>query len=369
MSWGRFGSTPSIDRLCRKELDVPIQTSFFEHAAFFTLKAAPSPILDVAGLFAFQAVTLAVQQGLFHALAEQPLAPAQVAQQLNCHERGTQMLLAALAALGYVAEANGRYRNTALTEKWVLQKDAFNLDALASFWNAAFQELMPAAQTVLQTGERPYDFYEWVAGRPDLYRAYQEQMMMSARNAGADVVRKVRLSQQARSLLDVGGAHGLYSLLFCREHPQLRATILDNHAGAQMAQENIAQAQMQDRVQTLVGDLWQIDWGQGHDLILLFNLIHHFDADGNRELLQKAAAALKPGGQVVILDQIVGSVAGKATNALIRLIAWQYFLLADGRVHERDAIKAWLAQTGFRDIRVINLAKLPGNSLVVATKA
>jgi len=102
-------------------------------------------------------------------------------------------------------------------------------------------------------------------------------MMMSAQNAGSDVVKRVRLPKQAKSLLDVGGAH--------------------------------------------------------------------------------------------ILDQIVGNVMGKASNALIRLIAWQYYLLADGRVHERDAIKEWLTQTGFRDIRVVNLVKLPGNSLVIAVKA
>jgi cyclopropane fatty-acyl-phospholipid synthase-like methyltransferase len=222
---------------------------------------------------------------------------------------------------------------------------------------------------VLQTGERPYDFYEWAASRPELYRAYQQQMMMSAHNAGSDVVRKVNLPEQAKSLLDVGGAHGLYSLLFCQAHPHLHATILDSHAGAQMAQENIAHYQMQDRVQTHVGDLWETNWGEGHDIILLFNLIHHFGAEGNLDLLQKAAAALKPGGRVVILDQIVGNVMGKASNALIRLIAWQYYLLADGRVHESDAIKAWLTQTGFRDIRVVNLTKLPGNSLVIAVRA
>ncbi len=104
-------------------------------------------------------------------------------------------------------------------------------------------------------------------------------------------------------------------------------------------------------------------------VILLFNLIHHFGPEGNIDLLQRAAAALKPGGRVVILDQIVGNVMGQATNALIRLIAWQYYLLADGRVHERDEIKSWLVQTGFQDIRFIGLSKLPGNSLVIAVKA
>ncbi|MGB4871917.1 MAG: methyltransferase dimerization domain-containing protein, partial [Candidatus Promineifilaceae bacterium] len=150
---------------------MPIQTSFVERAAFFSLKMAPSPILDVVGLFAFQAISVAVRQGVFTALAAGPLTPKQLAEKLHCQERGTQMLLEALAAIGYVAEVNGRYQNTPLTDKWVLSNDAFNLEALVTFWNAAAQELMPAANGVLQTGERPYDFYEWAASRPELYRA------------------------------------------------------------------------------------------------------------------------------------------------------------------------------------------------------
>lgn len=39
--------------------------------------------------------------------------------------------------------------------------------------------------------------------------------------------------------------------------------------------------------------------------------------------MQMLLEALKPGGRVAILDQIVSNVMGKATNALIRLIAWQ----------------------------------------------
>ena len=345
---------------------MPVQTSFPERIAFFSFNMAPSPILDLAGLFAFQVLSVAVRQGVFTALSAQPLSPAQLAQQLSCDEHGMQMLLEALAAIGYVAEGkNGRYQNTPLTEKWVLTNDAFNVTAVVEFWNAAAQELLPHAQTVLQTGKRPYDFYEWSASRPDLYRAYQQQMMMSASNAGLTIVGKVRLPSQATSLLDVGGAHGMYSILFCQQHPQLHATILDNHAGVQMAQENIAQHGLDERVHTLVGDLWQTDWGE-HDIVLLFNVIHHFDSETNLSLMQRAAAALKPGGQVVILDQIVGNVSGKATNALIRLIAWEYYLLANGRVHEREEINRWLVQAGFKDVRFIGLPKLPGNSLVVA---
>jgi len=52
------------------------------------------------------------------------------------------------------------------------------------------------------------------------------------------------------------------------------------------------------------------------------------------ELLRRCAVALKPGGQLAIMDQIAGKVPGNVANAVIRLIAPHYFLLADGRVYK-----------------------------------
>lgn len=86
------------------------------------------------------------------------------------------------------------------------------------------------------------------------------------------------------------------------------------------------------------------------------------------ELLRRCAAALKPGGQVAILDQIAGKVLGNVANAVIRLIAPHYFLLADGRVYAHDDIQNWLQQTGFGEVQFHRMVKAPGTSLMVARK-
>jgi hypothetical protein len=78
--------------------------------------------------------------------------------------------------------------------------------------------------------------------------------------------------------------------------------------------------------------------------------------------------ALKPGGQVAILDQIAGKLPGNVSNAVIRLIALHYFLLADGRVYSHDDIQSWCQQTGFADTQFHRMAKVPGTSLMVARK-
>ena len=71
---------------------MPIQPNFLERTAFFTLNAAPGPMLDLAGALAFQAVNTAVRLNLFTTLQERPSTPTELAQSLNCQERGLEKL-------------------------------------------------------------------------------------------------------------------------------------------------------------------------------------------------------------------------------------------------------------------------------------
>ncbi len=348
---------------------MPIQPNFLERTAIFNLNLVPGVLLDVGGALAFQTLALAAQSGVFGALAERPFTPTELAQKLNSHGRGMESLLLALEAIGYVVERGGRYQNSAMTEKWALQEHVFNLPAAVTFWQAVFQELSPHWLEVMQTGKRPYgSIYQWLEAKPEIAAAFQQQLMANVTFTGADVIKKLNLPQTAEWMLDVGGGHGLFSIMLCEQHPQLQATVLDTPTALQTAEINIAQHQLAGRVHLHRGDLWLAEWGDGYDAILLFNLIHHYDEAQNQELLRRCAAALKPGGQVAILDQIAGKVPGNVANAVVRLIALHYFLLADGRVYSHDDIDGWLQQTGITAPHFHRMAKAPGTSLMVAWK-
>jgi len=84
------------------------------------------------------------------------------------------------------------------------------------------------------------------------------------------------------------------------------------------------------------------------------------------QLLQKTAAALKPGGTVAILDQIEGKVRGSVTSAFMHLMALQYYLFANGRVFTHDELSGMLTQAGFSAIQFHQFAAAPGTSLMTA---
>jgi 2-polyprenyl-3-methyl-5-hydroxy-6-metoxy-1,4-benzoquinol methylase len=70
----------------------------------------------------------------------------------------------------------------------------------------------------------------------------------------------------------------------------------------EVAKENAKAAGLSGRYRTLAGNAFDVDFGEGYDLVLLTNLLHHFDMAGCEMLLRKVCAALKPGGRTAILE-------------------------------------------------------------------
>ena len=151
----------------------------------------------------------------------------------------------------------------------------------------AGRDLLPHTTEVIRTGERPWDFYAWTEADAGLSDAYQRQLAMNAETAGPSVVKKLTLPDEPTRLLDVGGGHGTYSILMCQRYPRLEATILDFYAGLETARHKLENHPMASRITLQKGDMWKASWGEGYDMILLFNVLHQHDLETNVKLLQK----------------------------------------------------------------------------------
>ena len=346
---------------------MPIQPNFLERTAFFTLNAAPAPMLDLVGMLAYQAVSTAVRLHIFKALAERPSTPPELAQRLNAEERGIHSLLRALATIGYVVERDGRFHTTPMTDKWFGQSDIMNIGTALHVWDVFIRDLWPHSVEIIQTGKRPFHFYEFLYSDPQLAQSFQEMMVGNAHVVGAELLKKLTFPPEAR-VLDVGGGHGVVSMVLANAHPQLQATILDAEAALQTAKPHIRKHGLNGRIHLKAGDMWQIDWGEEYDLVLLVNMVHHFDLETNRQLLQKAHTALKSGGQVAIFDQIEGSVFGSASNAIVQLLAFMFYLFANGRVYSAEEMTGLLTEVGFSNPQVAKMRQSPGSSLITAVK-
>ena len=347
---------------------MPILPTLTERVLLFRFNQAPGLMLDFLGAEAFRALSVAVKLGVFEALSGSSLAADQTARRIKASETGTVLLLEALTALGYVKEKDGRYSNTRMTAKWLLRGSKTSLACGIPFFESMVFDRWSRLEESIRRGQPAMSGSAWLEQRPDGWRIYQEGMIAIARMTAKEIVAKVPLPRGARRLLDVGGGHSLYSIEF-RRHSELSCTVFDLPQALEVAKETIASEGIGDRVVAQPGDFWVNEFGTGHDVALLFNIIHAFSPARNIELLQKVARALTPGGLVVINDQLARRTHGAMAKALVRLQALNYFNDLGARAYGVDEVRGWLIKAGFGEPRQIRLRRTPGFVLMLSRRA
>jgi 2-polyprenyl-3-methyl-5-hydroxy-6-metoxy-1,4-benzoquinol methylase len=70
----------------------------------------------------------------------------------------------------------------------------------------------------------------------------------------------------------------------------------------EVASNNARVAVIEERYKTISGNAFEMDWGGKYDLILMANILHHFDQEGCVQMLSKAKESLSVSGSVFVID-------------------------------------------------------------------
>jgi ubiquinone/menaquinone biosynthesis C-methylase UbiE len=107
---------------------------------------------------------------------------------------------------------------------------------------------------------------------------------------------------QPKRLLDIAAGHGLFGISAAQAIPSLEVTAIDWPGVLAVAQENASATGVAQRYRTIGGSAFDVDWGDGYDIVLLTNFLHHFDRNTCIDLLSRARRALSIGGRVLALE-------------------------------------------------------------------
>ncbi|WP_254535563.1 acetylserotonin O-methyltransferase [Halomarina litorea] len=348
---------------------MPVVPNTVERLAMLRLNRGPGPVLDLVSAGAFHAAALAVDIGLFDALADGPRSASALARDLGADEAGLDRLLAFLDAAGYVADHDGRYRNTDMTTRWLTDRDPNGTDIgdyLLAWERAVFPFWAANIETAVREGRPLRTIYEWLDDDPELARVVQRGFLAVGRLVVEDVVEAVELPDGATRILDVGGGHGLYSAALCRAHPGLEATVFDRPDVEPVTAEVLAEEGMAHRVSFVGGDYLVDDLGTGYDAALLFNVVHAHTPEEVRALLDRVAGSLRMGGLVAVIDQFEGSARTPAWHAALQFVSLNYLATIGASIHEYADLAEWLSEAGFANVRRETVG--PGTSIVLAER-
>ena len=315
----------------------------------------------------FWCVHAALKLNVFETIADGAVTADQLATRLDADPKGITILLGTLHSLRYLKQFANRYRNSAMTNKWLRDSGSVNFSPLFMYWGAILQHFMPHLADSIRSGNNS-DFYGWIESQPEVSRHFQQGMVQLARFVAEDVARAVKVPVGAARLLDIGGGHGEYAIAFCKKQPLLSAVVLDSEQALVTGQATIAQAGFGDRITTHAANFMTDDLPTGFDMVLAFNIVHGLKPADNIDLFRKLKDTLNPGGQIVVLEQVHNVTPLPLTNVVSHILSMTYYNLLGGQVYTYDDIKAWLSETGFQEIRRKSILKA-SSILVSAVKS
>ena len=344
---------------------VGISSQHIVDRILLVLGLVPVPLVDVfPTIILARSVMLATQSELFEALAYESHTCEELAVTCRLNARGLATLLPVLLASGYLHRQGEQYSLTTQTRKWLLRDSPHSIREYVLF-NFTQWQWIERFDDFVQNG-LPINFHREMDN--EQWRHYQHGMQQIARISAREVARNIPVSNHATTMLDIGGAHGYYSVALCRRHPNLHATVLDLQEAVRQSAPLLAASGMGDRVQHRCGDALTTDLGeQQYDVIFMANLAHHFSSDTNQQLIYRIARALKPGGAFVIMDAFRPKAQHRRQQ--FAAIADLYFALtSESGVWSLAEMAHWQSQAGLQPLKAKHLLTGPGLGLQIAVK-
>jgi SAM-dependent methyltransferase len=326
--------------------------------------ATPDPFEDTfLRMIAAAAVITAAKHGVFAALDRGASSVAALAREAGFDEPGTDVLVTALRATGYVrCGANGSIELTETARRLLAPSSSESIASFVGVLGDYHWTVMSRLGEVLR-GEAPFHWHDRSADDP-IWSAYLEGLFEISRGEHDGNAALVP-HRDPRSLLDLGGGHGAFSMAMCRRFPELRASVLELPASARTGRAIVRREGFADRIEFRVGDALEDEWGGPVDVISAFNLLHHVSESDCARLCRQALAELRGGG-VFVVGETERPEPGAAVHPAGALSGLLFHAMSGARTYTIAEMVGWLEAAGFADVAVRRNARSPWRVLLLA---
>jgi O-methyltransferase domain/short chain dehydrogenase len=301
----------------------------------------------MTGAWRTQTIAVAAELGLADHIAGQPEATVeQLASATATDSDSLGRLVRYLAGLGIVERSDVSVRLTELGE--LLRTDVSpSLHALAVLYGGPFYESFGELAHSVRTGGAAFDHvfdkhhFEYFAERPQLAGLFDRAMASSASIFGR-ITDIVDLSA-ASVVVDVAGGNGELLAQILPAAPHLRGVLLERPHALEAARARLQAVGCADRCQLVTGDFTAAVPPDG-DVYVLSRVLHDWDDQQCRLILQRCAEAMSPQAQLLILERLLPEDDSPSLAA-----AWDVHMLCNVGGRERTAghYRRLLRESGF----------------------
>ena len=301
----------------------------------------------------------AVELGLFSELASSgPLDAEALRERLGLHPRSARDFFDALVALGMLERDNGLYRNTAETDLFLDRAKPSYIGGLLEMLNARLFGFWNSLTEGLRTGEPQNEaktggnLFEAIYSDPERAARIRQGDDRHQRRDRAGDRRDVSLGplqDRDRHRLR-GGLRPGSGRARARAHERRRL----RPAGGRAALQRVRRRGGAERPAGLLpGDFFAEDLPSA-DVLVMGQILHDWDMDEKRLLLEKAYKALPDGGALIVYEAIIDD--ERRENAFGLLMSLNMLIETRGGFDYTGAdCQGWMRDTGFSETDVQHL--------------
>ena len=274
----------------------------------------PTTIREFAASFQKSRILLSgFELGIFTTIEESGSTNHHIATTLQLDEHAAERLLNALASLGFLIKQDGLYFNTPESFTFLSTKSPDYLGGLMHtnhLWNT-----WSNLTKVVKTGVAAHSTDINERGEEWLF-SFISAMHDRAKKQAPMQLDKVDLSG-VKSVLDIGGGSGAYSMEFINKKPDIEATVFDLPNVVHITQHFIDQEGFKGKIKTVTGDYTRDNLPVGFDLAFLSAVIHSNSLEINQDLMKKCYHSLNKNGKILIQDWIMNNERTQPTSGAI----------------------------------------------------
>jgi hypothetical protein len=344
-----------------------VQAAAVEPAADVT----PEAIMQLG--FAFwgsKTLLSAIELGVFSELADSgPLDGDALRERLGLHSRSATDFFDALVALGMLERENGHYANAASTDLFLDRAKPSYVGGILEMANARLYGFWGSLTEGLRTGDpqneakRGEDFFAALYADPARLAQFARAMSSLSVGAGQAIAAKFPW-QDHSSVIDIGCAEGAVPVQIALAHEHVTGGGFDLPPLEPIFDSYVSGFGMGERLSFTAGDFFADPLPEA-DVFVMGHILHDWNGDEKRLLLNKVYDALPDGGALIVYEAIIDD--ERRNNAFGLLMSLNMLIETPGGFDYSGAdCCGWMQEMGFRESYVEHL--IGPDSMVVGIK-
>jgi ubiquinone/menaquinone biosynthesis C-methylase UbiE len=317
----------------------------------------------IQGLNNYWALVAAIDLGVFDALAEAPLGEDALAQRLEVSALHLRHLLDVMVTMGFLEQLSGVYALTETAERYLCTDGAASMAALVRVSPGPLDNWLGLAETI-RTGTvaSPIDDAVEAVYAPLVKATFATQFRAASRLG-------LKLGWQRSpglKVLDLGAGCAPWALALLAQSEGACAVINDWPEILVHAREEVGARAMDGRCEYLPGSFHDVAIpADSFDVVVLGHVCRTEGPELAPALLARAAAALKPGGKLLVADYYADN--ERRLNPFgVQMGMTMLANTRNGQALTHEQMVCWLREQYLEAIRL--LEPIPFNTVYVAEK-